>query len=137
MNLVDGASRVKGTVMAQFNVPGKVNPATVSMTEIEKLVAKALVGNGLEADEAAAGVRVCRAQKPAPAPPGLPFGDSNWGGGDHHVILAMVSNPETGALEMWRCNEDGSDPRKMDHAKWINGTKYEMVTNPDMVGGLV
>jgi hypothetical protein len=38
---------------------------------------------------------------------------------------------------MWQCNEDGSEPSKLNSDEWINGQQYEMATNPAMIGGLV
>jgi hypothetical protein len=93
--------------------------------------------NGMAPDENQAAAQVCRAQQPPPGPPGMPFADSNWGGGDHQTLFTMVRNPKSGELEMWQCNEDGSSPSKMDSVKWINGKNYAMTTDPNLVGGLV
>ena len=49
----------------------------------------------------------------------------------------MVRNPKTGELEMWQCNEDGSSPAKLKTDEWINGKKYAITTDPNLVGGLV
>jgi len=130
-------SAVKGAVMAGYNVAGQTPPTSVNMTKLQADIVKAMKGNIPGLDEAQAKKDVYKAQKPEPAPPGLPFGDSNWGGGDHHILFTMVRNPKTGNLEMWQCNEDGSAPTMMDAAQWIDGQRYEMVTDPAMVGGLV
>src|SRR5262249_24483816 len=136
----------KALVVAELNVPappareGEVwepNTAPFSMTAIEKVVARVLTANALREDEAEAAAEVCQAQIPEPAPPGLPFGDTNWGDGNHRNLFTMVLNPKTDSLEMWQFNEDGSNPEKMDSDEWINGKKYEMVTDPGPIGGLV
>ena len=148
LDLGENEAKVKASVVAQLNVPPPpppkgvpvpppTAPAPFSMTDIEKAVARVLKAHNLRPDEAAAAAEVCQAQKPEPTPPGLPFGDTNWGGGDHHTLFTMVRNPKTDSLEMWQCNEDGSDPMKLDSDEWINGQPYEMATNPALIGGLV
>lgn len=106
-----------------------------SMTTIEKAIAAALKAEAVEDDEAAAGLKVNGALQSAIEPPGIVFADTNWGGGDHHTVFAMVTNPLTDELEMWRMNEDGSDPSIPDQAKWT-GKEWSMPNNPTSFGGI-
>ena len=137
LKLGDKEAEVKAAVIANLNIPGKPVPTSVSMSTIEKTTAKILKLKDLRPDENAAAAEVYNAQKPPAEPLGLPFGDSNWGGGDHHVLFTMMRNPINGKLEMWKCNEDGSSPTKMDEASWINGKTWSLATDPALVGGLV
>jgi hypothetical protein len=125
---------VKQAVMADLT--GANAPPAASMSDIEKAIVKALKPLGLYPDDAKAAIDVCKAQKPA-APIGLPFGDTNWGGGDHHILFTMIRNPVSGKMEMWRCNEDGSGAAKMKSKEWVDGQSWQMTTDPGVIGGFV
>jgi hypothetical protein len=136
LNLGPNEGPVKTEVMSKLVPSGNANPAPVPVTAIEKAIAKVLVDRDLRDDETSAAAEVCNAQKPGMLP-GLPFGDSNWGGGDHHILFSMVRNPSNGQLEMWQFNEDGTGARQMKTEDWITDQPWEMVTDPAAVGGLV
>ena len=68
-------------------------------------------------------------------PPGMVFADSNWGGGDHSRMFALVTNPMTGQTEMWEMNEDGSDPSVMDQDAWVR-TNWRIPKDPASFGGI-
>ena len=58
-------------------------------------------------------------------PAGVVFADSNWGGndledGNQLTVFSMVVNPLSKTLEMWKMNEDGSDPQPLGE-HWIQG----------------
>jgi hypothetical protein len=125
---------VRSAVMAELT--GTNAAAVASMSDIEKAIVKALKPLGLYPDDGKAAIDVCKALKPA-APLGLAFGDTNWGGGDHNIFFTMMRNPVNGNLEMWQCNEDGSGAGKVKSKEWIQFQSWQVVTDPEMIGGVM
>jgi DNA-binding NtrC family response regulator len=108
---------------------------SASMADLEKAVATVLKSENLETDEAEGAKKVNQALRKSIEPPGIVFADTNWGGGDHHTVFSMVTNPITDALEMWQMAEDGSSPKKLDEKKWVTAT-WKMPKSPDSFGGV-
>jgi hypothetical protein len=108
---------------------------SASMAELEKAVATVLKSENIETDEAEAAKKVNQALRKSIEPPGIVFADTNWGGGDHHTVFSMVTNPITDVLELWQMAEDGSSPKKLDEKTWVTST-WKMPKSPDSFGGV-
>ena len=94
----------------------KKDPAQADVNDIQAEFRTAMGAVGLDGSSADYKTVVAALNDPA----GMIFADSNWGDAEHRVKFAMVVNPLSGELEMWRMNEDGSGASKMDQSKWVN-----------------
>jgi hypothetical protein len=122
-------AEVKNAVVGDLVSAASGASDRVSMTDIQDKVVKVLNDRGIRTDPQAA-QDVFNALRPT-APPGIPFADSNWGGGDHHALFTMVRDPDETALRIWKMNEDGTQAKEL--GGYFVAGHFTMVTDPSLI----
>jgi hypothetical protein len=87
-----------------------------TMGDIRDEIAQAMTAEGIDASSVDQNTVNAALRDPV----GIIFADTNWGNSEHRIKFAMVTNPVSGTIEMWRMNEDGSNAARMDDSVWVN-----------------